>query len=149
MATRGIKLERSELVPANHLHLRGFRLRIEVTAVTPDTVDPYIFVYRRNAPDVDGVELDVFQTVASFPDLAAYPRHAPPNPNQQPFFRLKHIELDFRSTQHAEEAWILVLAATNQLCAALDRSDTLTTTEVVWVGETGADSLSLSSELET
>lgn len=145
---RGIKLIRSEITPANHLHLRGFRMRIEVSDVSPSDVDPYVFVYRRNAPDVDGVEFDTFMTVASFPDLAAYPRHEPDNANRQPFFRLKHVELDFRSTAHADRAWELILASVGQLCAALDRADTLTETVQVWVGDPGADSLSLSEESE-
>lgn len=146
MATRGIKLTRSEIVNVNHAHLRLFRLRIEVTAVRPDDVDPYVFLYRQNAPDNDGAETATFMTVASVPDLAQYPRHAASNANQQPFFRLKHVELDFRSTRQAEDAYAIILASVSQLCEALDRADDLVVTEALWLGTAGSDSISLSEE---
>lgn len=141
MARRGIQLSRSEIRRANHLHIGGFRIRVDVVD-THGGVPPEIFVYRRNPPNPHtGRREDIFQTVASFVDLSEFPAGAP-GPDS-PFFRLPYIELDVRSTKHYDEVWRTIQDLTVNLVAAMDRAEELVVAETVWCGQPAGESDSL------
>ena len=137
---RGIQLVRSELQNANHLHIHGFRLRIEVGDVNGD-MPRHVFVYRRNPPHpVTGDIEDTFMTVASFVDISEFPAEAPGN--DSPYFRKDFIEVDVRSTRDFDAVWSLIHAQVCELVSALNRADLLIVTETTWCGEaaTASDS---------
>jgi hypothetical protein len=132
---RSVKLRRYEIRNANHLHLRGYRLRVE--AVDPCGMDAKVFVYRRPPADpVTGVVADEFTGVASFPDMAEYPA-GQPDPAKQPFFRKDFVEVDVRSLRQYQEIWQTLLAEVAGLLSALNRADLMIVGEEQWVGDPG------------
>lgn len=142
---RGITFRRYAIERANHYHLRGFRIRIEVESVCGG-MDPNIFVYRcEPANPVTGVQWDTFQTVASFPDLEEYPVDAPNSETPFPYFRSDYIELDLRSAADVDYVWQIVLTEAAHLINALNKADILVATETVTVGDECSDSESSSA----
>lgn len=141
---RGITFRRYAIEQANHYHLRGFRVRIEVASVCGG-MDPNIFVYRREpANPVTGVQWDTFQTIASFPDMEEYPIGTPNSETPFPYFRSDSIELDLRSVEDVDYVWQLVLTEAAHLINALDKAEQLVAIETATVGEDCADSESAS-----
>lgn len=137
---RGLRLIRYDAGDdVNYLHFSAYRIRVE--AVDPVNMDPRIFLYRRNPPDPlrGNTVRDVFFTVCSPVDLEEYPPEAPDPAKQYPFFRRSWVELDFRTTQDAEEFWRIVRSETSVLLAALDRLERLRYREEVWLGSAAPD----------
>lgn len=134
MADRGIQLKRYRIRNANHWHLRGFRLRIEVFDHT-DNVDPAVFVYRRHPPDpATGQSQDEWVAVASVVDLSEYPAGEPDPAGATPFFRRTWVEVDVRSESDYKAIWDTVKAEIDNLLHALDRFEDLEEAESVWIG---------------
>lgn len=128
---RGLKLRRSEMVPSQHWHIHGFRLKIE--AVDPiNGMDPNVFVFARADPDpITGTIYDRFLTVASFVDMSDYPIGDPGPALRLPYYRGSVIELDVRASEYVLEIWERVYLQVCRLCAAMDRAEVLTVTEEI------------------
>lgn len=142
---RAIRLTRLDIKNANHYHLRGFRLRVEVAEVSGG-MDRNVFLYRRHPPDPrTGEIVDEFATVCSFPDLAEYPVGDPSTTTDLPFLRKDFVELDVRSTRDCELVWETIRSQACALAAALDRADVLQEVETVWCGIPPASDSSASS----
>ena len=146
MANYGVKLRRYEIAQANHKHLRGFRIRIEVVD-TCGGVDSNIFLYRRAPANAfDGSIADEFQTVCSFPDMSEYPAGTP---SPETYFREDYIELDVRSMRDYDYIWERIMLESSALMNALTLADTLVAAEDAWIGcepeETVSESLSEST----
>jgi hypothetical protein len=131
---RGIKLRRYEISQANHYHLHGFRLKVDVEAVSGGML-PEIFVFNRCPPDPNtGDSTDRFLTVASFVDMSDWPVGNPDPDKGLPFFRKSAVELDLRSMSDYNAVWELLVSEANNLCYALDRADILVPAESQWAG---------------
>lgn len=136
---RGLLLRRQEVVPVNYTSAQAFRLRIEVVA-THGALDAEVFLFHRQpANPVTGETLDLFLEICSVADLADYPIGAPSGTTEFPFFRTSVVELDVRSRTELETIWATIVAELNTLVSVLERFDTLTTTQEVWVGTPGED----------
>lgn len=139
---RRLKLTKLQVVEVNYQYLGAFRLRVEATDPTDSGADPHVFLYlRRPLNPYDETQDDDFHAVASPGDLAEYPVGEPNGLTTYPFFRLDYVELDFRSTEQAEQVWLLIVAEVNALMQGLDRMETLVPVDEVWVGaapDTGA-----------
>lgn len=132
---RRLKVKKYDVPNVNYQWLGAYRLRIEVSDPSGSGADPYVFLYLRNLPNpYDGSVTDVFHAVASPVDLAEYPIGEPDERTTYPFYRLDYVELDFRSTETAQESYILILEEINNLLLALDRLDLLVAAEETWVG---------------
>jgi hypothetical protein len=133
--SRRLKIVRSEVVNVDYRSLGAFRLRIDVTDPNNSGADINVFLYNRRPLDpYNETSLDDFMAVASPVDLAEYPVGEPHTDTAYPFFRLNYLELDFRATSQAEEAWVLIVAEIDALLKALDRLEALTVTQEIWVG---------------
>jgi len=133
VAHRGIQLRRYQIEQVNHYYLHGFRIRVDVAAVSGG-MTPEIFVYKRLPPDPEtGTIVDEFQTIASFVDMADWPVGAPIS-NGEPFFRSSVVELDVRSEADYQYIWTIILQQANQLCWAMDKAEQLENAETSWVG---------------
>lgn len=132
---RRLKLTKSQLTEVNYQYLGAFRLRVTASDPTDSGADPYVFLYNARPvnPYDDTVTAD-FMAIASPGDLAEYPVGEPDANTTYPFFRLDYVELDFRSTEQAERAWLLIVAEVDTLMKALDRMEQLVPTDEVWVG---------------
>jgi len=131
---RGIKLKRYAIENANHFHIRGFRIRIEVTEVCGGMVEN-VFVFRKApANPFDGTEAEEFQTVASFPDIAEYPVGAVDAETPFPYFRTNVVELDVRSVEEYDYVWTEIMAEVGNLINALDKADEIVAAETVNLG---------------
>lgn len=141
---RGILLRRLDSERVAYANVVAFRLRVEVAEVSGG-MDRFVFLYAQ-APvnPVTGEQLDLFQTVASAPDMADYPAGGPAAGTEFPFFRLDYFEVDLRSSQAVEELWRIVVAEAGGLAKTMDRLEQLTPTAEVWVGEPPAVSESAS-----
>lgn len=129
---RRVKLTRYGIRPANHQHIRGFRLRVVAEAVD---MDPNVFVFRRNGADpVTGVAADEYMTVAGLTDMSEYPVGAPNPALGLPNFRRSGVELDVRSAAEHDMIWRTIVAEVDALRVALDLADHLTIEEVFWSG---------------
>lgn len=130
---RAIKLKKFAVKNVNFQYLSAFRLRIEVE--TSHGMDPRIFVYRRDLanPYTNDV-LDTFFTIASPVDMEEFPPEEPDSRKAYPFFRKRFVELDFRSTALADEAWKLIVEETTALVHAMNRLEGLEVVEEVWIG---------------
>lgn len=147
MAGRRLLLTRSEVQNVNYAELGAFRLRVDATDPSDSGADPNVFLFlRRPANTYDGSVLDDFHAVASPVDMAEYPAGEPRDGTAYPFFRASSVELDFRATSQAEEAWLLIVADVSNLLSALNRLDALTATQEVWVGAAHVDGGSQSSD---
>ena len=134
LAVRQLQLRRYGIKQANHWHLHGFRIRIEVKSA--ENVDQNIFVYRRSPPDpVTGVVFDEFMTVVSFVDLTEYPVGAPDPASGVPFFRQNFVELDTRSVADTSTVWTTVVLEAENLLKSLAQAETLVHEEDITIGE--------------
>mgnify|MGYP000597036515 CR=1 FL=1 len=130
---RAIKLKKLAVLNVDYLYLSAFRLRVEVELT--HGIEPQIFVYRRDlANPYTGDVLDTFFTIASPVDMAEYPSEEPDPQKAYPFFRKRFVELDFRSTALADEAWRLIVEEATTLVHALNRLEDLEPVEEVWIG---------------
>mgnify|MGYP001098188921 CR=1 FL=1 len=134
---RRLQLRRYELQNVNYQWLGAFRLRVE--ALPEPTSDPpmdtNVFIYRRDPVNpYTGTQTDTFFAVASPVDMSEYPVGAPSATTRFPFFRLNYVELDFRSSAQAEEAWRIIVHDVDNLLKALDRMDQLVPTTTITVG---------------
>lgn len=135
MAGRRLKLVRKAVTQVNYQFLGAYRLRIEVSDPGNTGADPYVFLYlRRPVNPYNGDVLDDFHAIASPVDLAEYPVGEPNALTTYPFYRIDFIELDFRSTEQANDTWTLIVAEVDALLRALDRLDTLEVVEETFVG---------------
>lgn len=145
---RALKVKKLDAGPnVNYLHFSAYRLRIEIEEAVG--LDDRVFLYQREPtnPHTDDVT-DVFVTVCSPVDMADYPPEEPDPARQYPFFRLNFVELDFRATAQADEAYDLIVAELGTLCRALDRLEELQTASSVWVGAGPPDAGGSSESME-
>ena len=146
---RRLKLDRKEVTNVDYQWTGAFRLRIECSDPSNSGADPNVFVYRRDpANPYDGTANDTFFAVASPVDLSEYPVGEPNPDAQYPFFRLDYVELDFRATSDAVEAYDLIVAELGTLCRALDRLEQLEAASSVWVGAGPPDEGGSSESME-
>lgn len=131
---RALKVKRLDAGPnVNYLYFSVYRLRLEIEEAVE--MDDRVFLFQRLPTNPHtGDTLDVFVTVCSPVDMSDYPPEEPDPVRQYPFFRRNAVELDFRATQTAEDAYTLIVAELGVLCRALDRMDELQTESSVWVG---------------
>ncbi len=130
---RRLKLTKYAVTHVNYDYLGAYRMRIE--ASDAEDVEPHVFLYRRGQVNpYTGTTSDTFFAVASPVDMAEYPPLAPDPNTSFPFFRLSFIELDFRATRLALEAYQTIVTEVDTLLKALDRLEQLTPVETVWVG---------------
>jgi hypothetical protein len=122
-AMRRIQLKRYRMKEANHLFLRGFRIRVEVAEAIE--VDEHVFIYSRHHDANTDTDTDTFESVASFPDMSWYPVNDPDPALGLPFFRKNFVELDVRSTSDYENIWTTLVQQVCQLVHALDRAGKL------------------------
>lgn len=125
---------------------QGFRYVIEVLESSGLPLE--IFVYQRK-PIISGTDYtDVFSNVASPADFEEYPVGAP-SCDAYPFFRLKSIDLVFRSMSLADDAWIALQNDIAQLIESLEFMNDLSLEEEVTFGtrpeSSSSDSQSSSS----
>lgn len=131
--TRRLQLKRFAVRNINAQWYGAFRLRVE--AHQAENMDPNVFMYRRDpANPYTSDATDTFFTVASPVDMAEFPPGQPNPGNAVPFFRKSWVELDFRSTEQAMQAWQLILKEVSTLIDAMNRLDELQMVEAVWVG---------------
>lgn len=136
--TRRLQLRRFAVRNVDSQWYSAYRLRVEAHAA--ENVDPNVFVYRRDpANPYTGDVTDTFFTVASPVDMSEFPPGQPNPGNAVPFFRQSWIELDFRSTFEAMQAWKLILLEVSTLLDALNRLDELQLVEQLWVGPFAPD----------
>jgi hypothetical protein len=144
---RAIKLKKFAVTNVNYTYLSAFRLRVEVEV--SHGIEPQIFVYRRDlANPYTGDVLDTFFTIASPVDMEEYPPEEPDPQKAYPFFRKRFVELDFRSSKLAEEAWLLIVEETQTLIHAMNRLEALELVEEVWIGPYPEDPATSHSEPE-
>lgn len=146
---RRLKLTKSQLTEVNFDFLGAFRLRVDVTDPTDSGADTHVFLYNlRPTNPYDETQTADFMAIASPGDLAEYPAGQPNSNTTYPLFRLDYVELDFRSTEQADETWALIVAEVSALLKALDRMELLVPVAEVWVGDEmesgGSESLSSS-----
>ncbi len=129
----------------NYLFLSAYRLRIEIEQAVD--MDDRVFLFRRDPTNPNtGDTLDTFFTVCSPVDMADFPPDEPDPAKQYPFFRRNWVELDFRATSQADEAYALIVAELQNLVFALNRLERLRTVETVWCGPPPDDDSGHSSE---
>lgn len=122
--SRALKLVRYGVKNANVWYMKAFRIRIEATDA--EDMSDRVFVYQREPVDpYTGNQLDLFCSVAGPVDMSEYPPEEPPEDGSTPFFRKNFIEVDVRSTSHADELWEIVKTEVCNLIDALDRLETL------------------------
>lgn len=143
---RALKLKRLDAgTNVNYEFLSAYRLRIEVEESVE--MDDRVFLYSRDPLNPHtGEQLDTFITVCSPVDMADYPPEEPAPAKQYPFFRRNWVELDFRATSQADEAWGLIVREVNNLIFALNRLTRLRVAETVWCGTAPDDDSGHSSE---
>lgn len=134
-ATRSFSLVRSEAGREQYQYFGALRVRVDV--VDAVHFDPHIFVYRRDMVSPyspDSPPTDTFFTVASPADMAEYPINNPDPLKAFPFFRKRVVELDFRSTLHADQFWQVVVQEAAVLLHAFNKLEVLGHAETVPVG---------------
>lgn len=136
---KGLTLQRYELLNVDYYYLSAFRLRLEVTDALD--MDDRVFLFRRSPvnPYTNDV-VDTFVTVCSPVDMEDYPPEEPDPAKTYPFFRKAELELDFRTSAEAEEAWLKIVDLLNNLVTSLTRLETLTPTTSVRIGDSDESS---------
>lgn len=142
---RKLTLTRFEAFEVPYKHSNG--IRIKVVASEPVNMDAYVFLFLRGPlnPHTDE-RLDYFHKICSPYDIATYPIGEPIEATPYPYFRLSEVELDYISTADANEAWLAMVALTQNLCDGLTRLDSLTETEAIVVGDATAVEVGSESE---
>lgn len=121
---KSLTLHKSSAEIVNVFGVTAFRLRVE--AIAPQGVGAEVFCYLRGPVNpYTGEAADVFQAVAGPVDMAEFPAGAPDNTTTFPFFRKNSVELDFRATSLAEEAWRIIQTDVRTLLHALTRLEEL------------------------
>jgi hypothetical protein len=147
---RRLKLTKSQLTEVNFDFLGAFRLRVDVTDPTDSGADTHVFLYNlRPTNPYDESQVADFMAIASPGDLAEYPPGEPNGNTTHPFFRLDYVELDFRSTEQANETWALIVAEVDALLKSLDRMEQLVPVVEVWVGDQTEEGASESASNST
>lgn len=143
---RALKVKKLDAGPnVNYLHLSAFRLRIEIEEAID--MDDRVFLYQREPVNPHTNDyLDSFVTICSPVDMEEFPPEEPDPDKQYPFFRRNYVELDFRATSQAEEAFNLIREELNVLVIALNRLEQLHVAEEFWVGAGPPDDSGSSSE---
>lgn len=134
-ATRTLSLVRSEAGRYEYQYFGALRLRVDV--VDAVHIDPHIFVYRRDMSSPytpDASPTDTFFAVASPADMDDYPLDNPDAKKAFPFFRKRVVELDFRSTLLADEAWQVIVQEAAVLIHATNKLEILKHAETVPIG---------------
>ncbi len=134
-ATRTFSLVRSEAARQEYQYFGALRVRVDV--VDAVHFDPHIFVYRRDMTSPytpDASPTDTFFAVASPADMDDYPINAPDPKKAFPFFRKRVVELDFRSTLHADQFWQTVVQESAVLLHAFNKLEILSHAETVPIG---------------
>lgn len=123
----------------NYEWMSAYRLKLVIAEAVD--MDNRVFLFQRSPPDpTTGNTTDTFVTVCSPVDMEDYPPDAPDSAKQYPFFRLSSVELDFRATSQADEAYAIIMRELNVLIFALNRLDQLKVSNSVWVGAGPPDS---------
>jgi hypothetical protein len=143
---RYIKLIRASSENVNVRYHGAFR--VQVTVARAENMPAEVFLYQRLPPNADGEVFDRFLTVCSPVDLAEYPTVEPDDDLRFPYFRKDSVELDFRSTDHAQEFWEIMMREVCCLREALDRLDALEVTAEFECGELDSETTD-SEESET
>jgi hypothetical protein len=143
---RALKIKKLDAGPnVNYDWLSAYRLRVEIEQAVD--MDARVFLYRRDPINPHTGEVrDTFFTVCSPVDMEDYPPEDPDPAKQYPFFRRDWIELDFRATSQADEAYAMIVLELNALIFALNRLESLDTVEEFWVGDAPPDDPGNSSE---
>lgn len=131
---RSLKVRKLDAGPnVNYEYFSAYRLRVEIERAVG--MDDRVFLYQRGPVNPHtGEAADTFVTVCSPVDMADYPPDEPDPARQYPFFRKNFVELDFRATSQAQEAYDLIVRELGVLCRALDRLEQLQEAAAVWVG---------------
>ena len=143
---RALKIKKSDAGQnANYYWMSAYRLRIEIEDAVD--MDDRVFLYRRDPTNPHTLETkDTFFTVCSPVDMEDFPPEEPDPAKQYPLFRRNWVELDFRATSQADEAYALIVRELNVLIFALNRLELLKPVETVWVGAGPPDDSGGSSE---
>lgn len=150
---RQLKIVKSQLTEVSFDRLGAFRLRVDVSDPEGTGTDPNVFLYNLLPVNpYNQTRSADFMAVASPVDLEEYPVGQPDDRTAFPIFRLNCVELDFRSTEQAEETWSSIVAEIDTLIKTLNRMDVLVPVvelrlgDVLEIGssESGSDSTSSS-----
>lgn len=124
--SRGIRLRRFSQTHYVVGSVDGYRFR--VVAYGAYDMPNEIFLFRRRTYNPDTAEeADEFTSICSPADLEEYPVDAPTG--TPPFFRASEIDLVFRSSSIADDAWDIIKADVESLVRTLGYMDVLDTTE--------------------
>lgn len=129
-----LTVTRRQVTEIEYAELGAFRLRVDAADATGDT-DPNVFLYnRRPVNPYDNSVVDDFVSIASVVDLAEYPVGQPNETTTYPMFRLSYMELDFRSIDHLNQAWGIIVSQLDSLMKLLIKLENLQVVEVVDIG---------------
>lgn len=145
---RGLKVKKFDAGDnVNYEYLSAYRLRLVIDEAVE--MDDRVFLFRRDPVNPYTNEAtDTFVTVCSPVDMADYPPEEPDPAKQYPFFRKNAVELDFRATSQAADAYALILRELHTLVFALNRLDRLREADSQWVGTAPGDDGSSSDSTE-
>ena len=143
---RRIQLTKAETGTVVFPNYGAYRLRVDVTDFDGNDIDGNVFIYRHNTPSpYTDLSTDVFEAVAGPPQLADYPAGAPDPDQGWPYYRLSYVELDVASSTQAQAIWDEIKHEVEILIKAMNRLDTLKTTQVVWIPDAPDTSTSSSN----
>ncbi len=142
---RALRVKKFDAGPnVNYAYLSAYRLRLVIDRAVE--MDDRVFLFRRDPVNpYTGDHLDTFVTVCSPVDMADYPPEDPDPNKQYPFFRKNAVELDFRATSQADEAYAVIVRELTALVFALNRLDRLQEADSQWVGTVPDDGSSSDS----
>jgi hypothetical protein len=135
-ASLTLKMTRTPDEPAD---FQSYGMIVEVVAAVD--ISEYIFVIQAGipaSPSPPGAPLpepvDRFISVADPVDLEEYPTDAPDLENEIPYYRLKRVELEFRSMPELLEAWDFIQEDVTGLIRAVNTNLLSPQTEFVTIG---------------
>jgi hypothetical protein len=130
---RRIQLRRSDVAKINFVYIAAWRMRVQVMQYEGPDVDPYVFIYKRGAPNpYTGDTCDSFQAICGPADLEI-PIGAPSATQNWPFYRLDWMECDFRSQIHANAVWDVIQTEVAVLLEGMGTLSQLKQTAELWI----------------
>jgi hypothetical protein len=129
-----IQLTRYQVNNIDWKYFGAYRMRVEVTAVEGDGLDPHLFIYQQGQRSpYSGQTCDNFCAIVGPAQLADIPIGAADPQRYFPFYRLNFIELDFTAEALAMDVWRQIQEEARVLCEAMGRFTLLESAEEVWV----------------
>ena len=129
-----LELTRYAVAIQDWQYFGAYRMRVEVTAVEGDGLDPYIFVYQQgDRSPYSGETQDQMVAVAGPAQIAAIPVQAANPKVYWPFYRLNYLEQDYDNEAQAMTAWAVIQAQACTLCTAMATFKNLQRAETVWI----------------